>query len=276
MPEIVGSKLARWNDSQPSDVTASLAVLRAPLCFSGDRRTNVRRLGVAVMASALLLGFVWAFPAVAVGGNLDAAHACQQGGYASLRGTDGTVFKNVGECVSYVARGGTIQGVATACAYTPGTSGCVEFDNVTLAIGDFTSPGSTSTTLAGMLSFTPATDWPVWVSGSTAVSISGSGTWATSTGLSGTWMATHTSSIYAGTFTNAVGASPCGTADARYIGVHLDVYKGGVLDGAIELQLRDATTGTNYVLYQGFTTNTGGDPYGLHTTTNVSGVTLRC
>lgn len=236
----------------------------------------MRRLGTATLTTALILGAMLFLPAVAAGGNVDAARACQQGGYLSLQGTDGTTFKNVGECVSHVARGGAITGVSTACTYTPGTSGCVEFDDVVLPIGGFGSPGATSTTLAGIFTFSPTTDWPVWVTGSTAVSISGSGTWVTSTGLSGTWTATHTSSIYPGTFSNTSGSSACGVAETRYVGVHFDVYKAGVLDGEIELQLRDATTGTDFVQYQGFTTGPTGEPYGIHSTTNVSGVTLRC
>jgi hypothetical protein len=40
------------------------------------------------------------------GGNSSAAHACQQGGYLSLVGSDGTTFDNVGACVSYAAHGG--------------------------------------------------------------------------------------------------------------------------------------------------------------------------
>jgi hypothetical protein len=243
----------------------------------------MRRLGVAVLTTALLLGLMWALPAAVAGGNVDAARACQQGGYLTLQGTDGTLFKNVGECVSHVARGGSITGVSASCSYTPGTSGCVEFDDVTLPMGTL----GTTTTLAGMFTFAPPTDWPLWFTGSTAVSISGSGTWVTSTGLSGTWMATHASSIYPGTFylyDTATGTSTvaqCGAANTRYVGVHFDVYKSGVLDGAIELQLRDATWGTNGVTYQGFTTGTAGEPYGLHSITSangvpVPGVTLRC
>jgi hypothetical protein len=44
--------------------------------------------------------------AAARGGNSDAAHACQQGGYLELFRTDGTGFDNAGECVSYAAHGG--------------------------------------------------------------------------------------------------------------------------------------------------------------------------
>jgi hypothetical protein len=62
-----------------------------------------------------------AFPVLAVngtasaapGGNSAAAHACQKGGFATLRGTDGTLFNNVGECVSYAAHGGTLEAIIT-------------------------------------------------------------------------------------------------------------------------------------------------------------------
>ena len=61
---------------------------------------------------ATVLASVCLFAAVPVagadpGGNSDAAHACQQGGYLSLVGSDGTTFDNVGACVSYTAHGGT-------------------------------------------------------------------------------------------------------------------------------------------------------------------------
>jgi hypothetical protein len=67
----------------------------------------------------------------ATGGNADAAHACQQSGYLTLHGSDGTTFKNEGQCVSYVARGGTISGV-TACTVSS-TTGCLTFDNTLLS-----------------------------------------------------------------------------------------------------------------------------------------------
>jgi hypothetical protein len=59
-----------------------------------------------VFASALAL---LAAPVAGAGpgGNSPAAHACQQGGYLSLVGSDGTTFDNVGACVSYAAHGGT-------------------------------------------------------------------------------------------------------------------------------------------------------------------------
>jgi hypothetical protein len=41
------------------------------------------------------------------GGNSDAAHLCHQDGWTSLQRADGTLFSNVGDCVSYAAQGGT-------------------------------------------------------------------------------------------------------------------------------------------------------------------------
>lgn len=50
----------------------------------------------------------------AAGGNSAAAHACQQGGYLNLFRTDGTGFRNTGECVSYAAHGGVLVTRVTA------------------------------------------------------------------------------------------------------------------------------------------------------------------
>jgi hypothetical protein len=56
---------------------------------------------------AAVLAALSASPAVAGGGNSGAAHACQQGGWAELVGSNGETFRNTGECVSFAARGGT-------------------------------------------------------------------------------------------------------------------------------------------------------------------------
>lgn len=59
-------------------------------------------------AGVLFIFSMFAVPAAAgAQGNSDAAHACQQGGYLGLVGSDGTTFSNVGQCVSYAAHGGT-------------------------------------------------------------------------------------------------------------------------------------------------------------------------
>ena len=239
-------------------------------------------LSLAALVVALLLAVAGGVvPVAAVSNSSDAAHACQQSGYTTLQGTDGTLFKNVGDCVAFVARGGTITGVSAGCTYTAGSTGCIEFNAVVVPmIG-----GGTTTTLAGMFSF-PAADWPLWVYGSgNAAGITGSGTWTASTGATGTWTASHTSSIYAGRFYNYNGSTTtstpalCGAANTRYVGAHFDVYSSTNLIvpiGALELQVRDATYGIDFVEYQGFTTSPSGEPWGPHVTSNVSGVTVRC
>jgi len=47
-------------------------------------------------------------------GNSDAALACQNGGYLTLNRSDGSAFKNVGDCVSYAAHGGVFGPVISS------------------------------------------------------------------------------------------------------------------------------------------------------------------
>lgn len=76
----------------------------------GKERTAMRfRLMVVLCAAAALAAGV--STAAAGGGNSDAAHACQKGGWQNLVRSDGTPFKNQGECVSYAAQGGTLYPV---------------------------------------------------------------------------------------------------------------------------------------------------------------------
>jgi hypothetical protein len=82
--------------------------------------------------------------ALAAGGNPDAAHACQNGGYLRFQGIDGTTFTNVGQCVSYAAHGGTMT-----CAVTS-ISGCLTFNNATLPTAEGTG---NSITLTGAIAF---------------------------------------------------------------------------------------------------------------------------
>lgn len=68
-------------------------------------------------ATAGLTALVTHHTALAAGGNSDAAHMCNQGGYGSLIGTNGFTeasFTNAGECASYAAQGGTLVTTADA------------------------------------------------------------------------------------------------------------------------------------------------------------------
>ena len=62
-------------------------------------------LGVLALVAAPLAGAKKPSPGSGPG-NSGAAHKCQQGGYRSLVGADGTTFRNVGACVRFKARGG--------------------------------------------------------------------------------------------------------------------------------------------------------------------------
>lgn len=67
------------------------------------------RLTFVTVMLALMVGVATA----AAGGNSDAAKACQQGGWQHLYRTDGTGFKNQGDCVSYAAQGGKLMTTTT-------------------------------------------------------------------------------------------------------------------------------------------------------------------
>lgn len=78
----------------------------------------MKRMVLALVSVAAL-----ALPAVAVAdghdrghGNSRAARACRHGGYRMLVGSDGTRFRNVGACVRYAARGGTLANLGRAGA----------------------------------------------------------------------------------------------------------------------------------------------------------------
>ena len=61
---------------------------------------------VATIASRSLSTARAAVQPTAQSGNSGAAHLCHNGGYSNLVRTDGTGFRNVGDCVSYAAQGG--------------------------------------------------------------------------------------------------------------------------------------------------------------------------
>lgn len=64
-----------------------------------------------VAAFALTVGVS---TAIAGGGNSDAAKLCQHDGWQQLIRTDGSTFRNTGDCVSYAARGGTMVAKGTS------------------------------------------------------------------------------------------------------------------------------------------------------------------
>lgn len=71
-----------------------------------------QRLRLVTIVVCMLLGVSAAASGIAAqseNGNSAAAHACQQGGFRFLEGSDGTRFKNAGQCTSFAARGGELR-----------------------------------------------------------------------------------------------------------------------------------------------------------------------
>jgi uncharacterized repeat protein (TIGR01451 family) len=71
--------------------------------------TRTSRLLLAAV-SCVALAFLLVTTTRAGGGNSANAMLCQKNGWQSLFRTDGTVFGNQGDCVSYGARGGKLNG----------------------------------------------------------------------------------------------------------------------------------------------------------------------
>jgi hypothetical protein len=98
--------------------------------------------GALTAAAALPVLAIGGTASAAPAGNSAAAHACQQGGYANLQGTNGALFSNVDECVSYAAHGGILQPIAqspsVSLAFTPaGSSGGLVFCGANITLSHF-------------------------------------------------------------------------------------------------------------------------------------------
>lgn len=61
-----------------------------------------------LVAACLISGIMGTAAYAADDGNSAAALLCQKGGYANLMRTDGSMFSNAGQCVSYAAHGGQL------------------------------------------------------------------------------------------------------------------------------------------------------------------------
>ena len=78
------------------------------------------------LAALTIIPYYAAGTAFAGGGNSDAAHACQKGGYANVVGGTMTLpdtsvtFGNTGQCTSYAAQGGTL--------WQPGSTATFQID----------------------------------------------------------------------------------------------------------------------------------------------------
>jgi hypothetical protein len=77
-------------------------------------------------------------------GNSAAAHACGQGGYANLLGSNGlteATFSNTGECASYAAQGGTLVSATDAApCLNGGYAGLTSSNPTDSFVGNGTAP----------------------------------------------------------------------------------------------------------------------------------------
>jgi hypothetical protein len=215
----------------------------------------------------LMVGLVGAAPAAA--SNSDAAHACQHGGYLTLQGTDGTRFRNTGECVSFAARGGTIVGISAVCEFIAGVNGCVVFDDLVLSSTVHTGV----VTLSGAFTFTP-----VCIGTCGGYSASGGGTF-TASGPTGSSSGTWTVDVYTpGPFDFRDPSNNPTTCDAASlqivtVAVHFFVGTTEVSGGWIETRLQEGGTPTQNVVIASFSQLAGGF---LFTDPDAVGATLLC
>jgi hypothetical protein len=100
-------------------------------------------LGTAACAAVLVI----AAPGVALASSSSAAAACGDGGYVNFVRDNGSPFKDIGACVSYSARGGTLMPVSLTASFVPDPTrqlGDVTFEDVTVT-GTGLLAGSTVT-----------------------------------------------------------------------------------------------------------------------------------
>lgn len=228
--------------------------------------------GVALAITTFVAG------QIAIGGNSDAAHACQQGGYASLQGSDGTLFKNAGECTAFAARGGTIVGIGATCSFVSGTTGCITLNDVAIRefdLSTFTYLSAATYTLTGSLTFSP-----ICVTCGTPTALGG-GTYAFAgaSTSSGTWTVTGiTSPIGINFFDASDTNTTCASATVRQVIVDVslsDASNATIGGGWIEMRLvtGGGTPTTNFVLAFLTAPTIGG---GFFYTPDTSGVTMAC
>ena len=242
----------------------------------------MRSVRLAALVAVLVLAYAAVPAPVAVAGNVDAAHACQQGGYLILTRSDGTSFKNAGECTSYAARGGSITGVGPACTSTA-TTGCIVLDSVTIreaTLNPIVYVSTKTYTLSGTMTFTPTCQILSTGCDYSTVTITGSGTFSASDGTStlatGAWTASYsTPDPYSFTDAN-FGPASCASAAIRMVTARLALTSAAGSGGAwVEVRLDSSASGPtkNFVLGNFYA---AGLPSGYFQTDIVSGVTLGC
>jgi hypothetical protein len=232
---------------------------------------TLRRLWVlAALGLGLVLPLLTSAPISHAAGNSDAAHMCQNGGYLTLEGSDGTAFKNAGQCTSFAASGGIIVGIP-ACSVVPGTSGCQTLTNVSASY--FFDPSLGTITVSGVYSFAPTASNCNPCSGAA----SGGGTYTLSAGstfnggaASGTFSVTGTASANYATDASFTTEMTCPLAGVVGVSVNVIFTSATGTTSAI-LHVTEGSVGTPFVQIQ---SAIGTFPLFLHAFP--SGVTYSC
>ena len=136
-----GCKLASQQLDEAGGLRKDVCMVRKTASLRKLCLIPVRLLLVSVLGCAALFALTPGLAAAqsSGGGNSPAAHACQDGGFVNLVRSDGSTFANVGDCVSYAARGGTLVPVTLNVSFSPCCDG---LNTIVTAIGSGLEPGS--------------------------------------------------------------------------------------------------------------------------------------
>ena len=123
-----------------------------------------------------------AFAKDGISGNSNNAHVCQQNGWMDLRRSDGSSFKNTGDCVKYANQGGVfVPGPAPEIIGFTITPRCDLDPARQEVVVNFTGGSGTIDTGAGAVSYTSGT--PVLVDPGTVVRVIVTAPSGTNTGV---------------------------------------------------------------------------------------------
>ena len=126
--------------SRRMDCAATVCVLTRPVGgspgdpFEGGITVKMRVVLPVVAALGLIFGVA---AAIAGGGNSNAAELCQDDGWQQLTRTDGSTFRNTGDCVSYAARGGILVAKSESQRDCEAAGGTFSRDVSTDRVGPF-------------------------------------------------------------------------------------------------------------------------------------------
>lgn len=100
-------------------------------------RRTIMSLSVLTLVLTIALSAAIVPASAAPRGNSENAHLCQQGGWEHLKGDDGRRFSNIGDCVSYAARDGTLFALSPTIELTFAPTHNTQFCLLVVRMTDF-------------------------------------------------------------------------------------------------------------------------------------------